>query len=234
MCKSACILSAPEHLDLAITIQQRSNGIAVVPLNMEKPATSSNAEFQIDEKLVLSPDSPGALFFTSGSTGTPKGVVHKRNIFYLTPSERRYDERFLSYRPVDWMGGCSAIFDCILRGVPLEIFRTDGSAAPFWERLRRGGITKISGPPRMWLHLMEYYQEKLAGLPPEILGEYNRGVRGIHAAQLNSALSSPSTIRFWERMLGKPLGIVYTGTEMGGKGIGRTLDTDSSLEVLLN
>ncbi|GFF36871.1 hypothetical protein IFM51744_03272 [Aspergillus udagawae] len=231
-CNSSAILAAPQCLKRATEIQQYVDSqqdrrkVGIVPISI-KYSTVSIPQFEVDKGMTLAPTRPGLVMFTSGTTGPPKGVVHDRTIFYTRPGLTT-DDVILSHRPVHWISGALPLIVGFMKGSRVEI--TEPDVKVIWERLRKGGVTRLTCGPPIYTKLMKHFQEVLSVLSPEERDEYVRGARGLRVAGVIGQVCAPSMLRFWREVIGKPLTIFYGSTEMASRALQGTADTDAYID----
>lgn len=208
------------YMKHALGIQEyatsQGRNIIIIPISCQSPSppTVSDLNIRIDPDWQLDPDRPGVLLMTSGTTGPSKGVVHARKLFANSHPKLTCEGVYLCHRSASWMGGLLPLVTGLCRGAQLDIVERD--PCQIWERLRHGRITVLRSAPVVWLNLMEYYQEVICKLAPEVIEEYTRGVRNLRSASTGSGYLLPHVRRFWMDEMDLPMLIVYAGTEMGG------------------
>ncbi|KAJ5987327.1 hypothetical protein N7451_011692 [Penicillium sp. IBT 35674x] len=226
---SSIIIADPIHMTHALGIQDyaasQGRNIIIVPISCQSPSppTVSELNIRIDPDWQLDPDRPGLLMMTSGTTGPSKGVIHARKLFAISSAELTTEDTYLCHRSAAWMGGLLPLTAGLCRGTKLDIVKRD--SCQIWERLRHGGITILRSAPAVWLNLMEYYQEVICKLAPEIIEKYTCGVRSLRSASTGAGYLLPHVRRFWVDEMGLRMLAAYAGTEMGGPvTIRRSLD----------
>ena len=174
---------------------------------------SSNAYFELN--------SSGLVIFTSGTTGPPKGVVRRRGFLHhaaITICDQFglcEGDTVLHMLLVHHATGITTtILPFLYCGGCIE-FRSGGFNVTWaWERLRKGGITHFSGVPTMYMRMMQYYEQKLSRVEPNVLAEYVRGLNEIRAMLSGtSALSQPLQRKWTKLRNGRSILTRYGGTE---------------------
>lgn len=183
----------------------------------------------LNPAMKIAKDHPGLLLFTSGTSGHPKGVVHARKLFYEIYRTSGPGEVFLHRRPPNWITGAFPLFQHPLAGAHMEI--TSPTPAIVWNRLQKGGVTVLIGPPQFWGSLMSYIQTHIAHLPHEEVNSYICAAQRLRAASVGGKMPHCILLKFWREEIGLPLQISYGATELGGRGLRTTAGTNVSLEV---
>jgi malonyl-CoA/methylmalonyl-CoA synthetase len=235
-CKSTTILASRDHLELGAQLQHHatSNGLptTLLPIhtNLSPTIDPTSPLIAVSPAIEISPHRPGLLLFTSGTTGPPKGVIHARRLFYNMRRASSSTDVFLSHCPPHWIGGTLPLIRHPLAGVRVEMIPSDPSV--IWNRLRDGGVTIFLGPPRLWTLMMRHFQDRIAtNLPSDVVDAYVRGARQLRVAHVTGSMPYNALLRFWREDIGRPLQVSYGSTELGGRGLTVTADTDITLEV---
>lgn len=235
-CDSAIVVLGAACLAVGIDIQQYAGAakypIQVVQVTMltQVNVDRSALHYNIDKDMAVSADRPSMISFSTGTTDRPKGIVHTRNLFYrLIPS--RPKGTVLIFTPASWISSINLIFLPIFGGPKSEMIPTNCTPAFFWERLREGGVTTLSGYLPFWNGLAQYFRDNITTLPSEIQASYIHGLQGLRLAYLVGALPSVSFLNFWREQLHLPLQVAYGVTEVGGLVLATTPDTDPTIDV---
>ncbi|KAJ5175405.1 uncharacterized protein N7482_001282 [Penicillium canariense] len=233
-CKSAVILTSREYLPLAREVQRYATAqgiewtVVEICIKASPSLDLSASPLRIDESATIPPRRPGMVLFTSGTSGPPKGVVHSRSIFYEAHTRSSPSQVSLSHRHHLWIGGAMPMIRLPLAGARLEVINPD--AGVLWERLREGGVTILTGTPRLWSQMMEYFQTRLQSLPLSELEVYISGARELRVAHVGGGIPHRSLLRFWRENLRRPLTVEYGATELGGLGLKCTPNTPIDIE----
>jgi malonyl-CoA/methylmalonyl-CoA synthetase len=200
-------------------------------VNVHPTLDGGASSIGIDENARIPAERPSMIFFTSGTSGPPKGVVHTRKLFNTFGSMTGPGDVVLHHQNPSWIGGAIPLLRNSLAGARIEVISSD--PAVLWKRLRLGGVTMLAGNPRIWNGLMRYFKRHLCSLPSEELNQYIAAARNIRVAKSGGMVPCSSLIKFWREEIGLNLKTSYGSTELGGRGLCTSPDTDVKLPVRL-
>jgi malonyl-CoA/methylmalonyl-CoA synthetase len=189
----------------------------------------SASSIGIDENAIVHPERPSMVLFTSGTSGPPKGVVHTRKLFNSFPPRMGPGDVVLHHQHPSWVAGALPLIRLPLAGARLEVISSD--PAVIWKRLHQGGVTILTGNPRIWNDLMRYFKHYLCSLPSKELNQYIAAAQNLRLAQSGGMVPSSSLMKFWREEIGRALRNSYGATELGGRGLSTSPDTDVELPV---
>ncbi|KAM5486029.1 hypothetical protein McanCB56680_001722 [Microsporum canis] len=226
--KAVLLIVGSGQRDAASEIQrhmknQTGNAINTIGVDLTVPIPLTKSNYHIDERAVLSPDRPFILILTSGTTGPPKGVVRKMPALDLRGMLRGTNEDLaLCHRAVHWGFGVGPPVAMIMNGLSIYIVDADPSPEQIWNVIREKKLTMAYATNLMFLRLMQYYNENLAGLEADKVEEYKEGARKLRYVACGGAVPMPSVGQFWKDMRGgDPITILFGTSEAGG-GLGTT------------
>lgn len=177
----------------------------------------------INSHLSLDLNGSGLIIFTSGTTGPPKGAVRRRSFFidHCMHVADNYGlqngDTVLHQLPVHHITGVGfTLCPYMLVGGCIE-FKTGGFNTEFtWERIAKGGLAYFSGVPTIYMRMMQYYEQKIAPLPPAQQKPYLDGIKGFKQLLCGtSALPKPLQEKWTKLRDGKRIMTRYGGTEFG-------------------
>ncbi|KAK4096247.1 acetyl-CoA synthetase-like protein [Parathielavia hyrcaniae] len=239
-CQVSGILTGPEQLAScqALTDLGEAQGypLQLIPLQIPSLMSVGGADtaaelakpqadttgIHVNKMQTISPDRPALVIRTTGTTGGPKSAVHTRRLFYRTMPGQAGDLTLIHENLV-WISGTVAIMLRVLSGSRGEILPTNPGPAAIWERLRRGGVTRLTGYSWFWERLAEHFQQHIAPLPDDDDAEgtscrreeYIRGARGLRSALITGTPPPPWLLAFWKSAFGRVLHVGFVATELG-------------------
>ncbi|KAK2865200.1 hypothetical protein FQN49_003817 [Arthroderma sp. PD_2] len=225
-CKSVLLIASSGQRDAAAEIQrcmkdESGHSINTIGLDFTAPTPYTQRTFYIDEHAVIPVERPTLLNHTSGTTGPPKGVVRKIHpIDFRALIDGTNDDLTLCHRAVHWGFGIGPPLGMILNGMSVYIVAPNPSPKQIWEALRQKILTIAFATNLTYLRLMQYYDEHLAGLEPDVVKEYVEGVKKLKYVVCGGAVPMPGVGQFWKDMRGgHPITILF-GTSEAGASLG--------------
>jgi acyl-CoA synthetase (AMP-forming)/AMP-acid ligase II len=224
-CQSNYILTGSQQTQFTVDIvkhaHRNDHPVNVLPITVMKPAPVNVAalNIQINPEAVIKPSRPSMVTFSTGSSDTPKAIVQTRRYFYRPINTPVHATLLMAVDQNHMISTMNAICVPIFGGCKGEIIdpsSSSNSAALFWNRLRKGGVTSLSGMPQFWDSMARYYQNHLSKLPAEEREEYLKWARFLRMAYVMGMVAPAQLLRFWREELKRPLQVAYGGTEFGG------------------
>lgn len=181
------------------------------------------AEIVISSDLYLDDNEPGLVIFTSGTTGPPKAAVKRRaflNDAAIAVADMygmTNEDVVLHVLPVHHATGIGiTLLPFLLVGGCVEFRSGSFDAAWMWERWKKGGLTFFSGVPTIYMRMMQYYDEKLSGLPAMERNKYIAGVRQFKSLLCGTSALPRNLQQKWTVLRGgKSILTRYGATEFG-------------------
>ncbi|KAF3491791.1 uncharacterized protein GIQ15_01308 [Arthroderma uncinatum] len=224
--KAVLLIASSGQRDAAAEYQrcmkeETGNTIKTIGVDLTIPTPSTPPNYHIDERAVIPAARPMLLILTSGTTGPPKGVVRlvvPLNIRAMLKATN--DDLTLCHRAIHWGFGIGPPISMLLSGLAIYVVGADPSPEMIWTALRQKKLTVAFATNLTFLRLMQYYNEHIANLEPDVVKEYTDGVRKLKYVACGGAVPMPSVGQFWKDMRGgHPITILY-GTSEAGAALG--------------
>lgn len=181
------------------------------------------SDITISSNRYLDDNAAGVVIFTSGTTGPPKGAVMRRGFLHdgadgvIQHFRISETDVVLHVLPVHHATGIGITFlPFVHAGACVEFRSGTVDVSWLWERWKRGGVDFFSGVPTIYMRMMRYFEQNLAG------GEsgaqaYVDGARAMRALLCGTSALPAPVAQFWTRILGGNRRIItrYGATEIG-------------------
>ncbi|EER40121.1 AMP dependent synthetase and ligase [Histoplasma capsulatum H143] len=140
----------------------------------------------------------GVVIFTSRTTGPPKGAVMMRAYLH------------------DTSGAVADHFGVTENDVIVHVLPRRFDMGWSRERWKKGRLHIFSGVPTIYMRVMWYFEQKIAGMEPHETDQYLVGTRQFRALLCATSALPTSGQEFWTKILdGKTILSRYGATEIG-------------------
>ena len=195
---------------------------AVSPHLQTTPLCAS--DITISTNRYLDDNAASIVIFTSGTTGPPKGAVMRRGFLHdnadavIQHFRIQETDVVLHVLPVHHATGIGITFvPFIYAGACVEFRSGHVDVSWLWERWKRGGVDFFSGVPTIYMRMMRYFEQNLAGLPAQDAKAYIDGARSLRGLLCGTSALPTPVAQFWTKILGGSRRIItrYGATEIG-------------------
>ncbi|KAL4804330.1 acetyl-CoA synthetase-like protein [Aspergillus unguis] len=180
------------------------------------------ASFRIASWRAPDQNKPALVIFTSGTTGPPKGSAMRRYTLLTTVMQARdafkigTDSTVVQLLPMHHATGLLVnTLPTVLGGGCVEFVQGGLDPSSIWERFLAGGLQYFSAVPTVYVRLMQYWEQKLAKLPPAQRDAYRMAVSNIKSFGSGTSKLPVEVQKKWYALTGTYISERYSGTEFG-------------------